>query len=113
MRAARERFAQLGCEGWVRRADETLRGLGERAPTRRARGAGGLSGRELEVLGLVAEGLTNRQIAERLVISEHTAIRHVANVFRKLGASNRAAAVRLAVERGLITPDIAGAAERE
>ncbi len=113
VRAARERFARLGCEGWVRRADETLRGLGERAPTRRARGAGGLSARELEVLGLVAEGLTNRQIAERLVISEHTAIRHVANVFRKLGASNRAAAVRLAAERGLITPDMASSAGHE
>ncbi len=69
----------------MRRADETLRRLGERAPSRAGTGAGGLSARELEVLGLVAEGLTNRQIAERLVISEHTAIRHVANVFRKLG----------------------------
>ncbi len=110
-RAARERFARLGCEGWVRRADETLRALGERAPARHGPGAGGLSARELEVLGLVAEGLTNRQIAERLVISEHTAIRHVANVFRKLGVKNRAAAVRMGAERGLTASRMASPPE--
>ena len=54
------------------------------------------------MLGLVAEGLTNREIAERLVISQNTAIRHVANIFAKLGAGSRAQAVRLAAERGLI-----------
>ena len=106
-RAARERFASLGCEGWVRRADETLRGLGERAPTRARPGAGGLSARELEVLALVAEGLTNRQIAERLVVSPHTAVRHVANLMSKLGAPSRAAAVKVAAERGLLGGDMA------
>jgi DNA-binding NarL/FixJ family response regulator len=79
-----------------------LRSWGERAPTRGGPGEGGLSRRELEVLALVAEGLTNRQIAERLVISEHTAIRHVSNILAKLGASSRAAAVGLAGERGLL-----------
>jgi DNA-binding CsgD family transcriptional regulator len=102
LRAARERFGGIGCEGWVRRVDESLRRLGERAPTRAGAGVGGLSARELEVLALVAEGLTNRQIAERLVISEHTAIRHVANLTRKLGVRNRAAAARVGAERGLI-----------
>ncbi len=101
-RAAMERFREMGSDGWVRRIEEMLRRLGERAPTRAGAGAGGLSARELEVLGLVAEGLTNRQIAERLVISEHTAIRHVANVFRKLGANNRATAVRMATQQGLL-----------
>ncbi len=113
LRAARERFAGIGCEGWLRRVDESLRALGERAPTRAGAGAGGLSARELEVLGLVAEGLTNRQIAERLVISEHTAIRHVANVTRKLGVRNRAAAARVGAERGLIAPDMASAPGHE
>jgi DNA-binding CsgD family transcriptional regulator len=56
----------------------------------------GLSRRELEVLGLVAEGLKNRDIAERLVLSEHTVNRHVANILRKLGVSSRAAAASLA-----------------
>jgi DNA-binding NarL/FixJ family response regulator len=62
---------------------------------------GGLSRRELEVLGLVAEGLTNRDIAERLVLSEHTVNRHVANILRKLGLSSRAAAASLAGRYGL------------
>jgi LuxR family transcriptional regulator, maltose regulon positive regulatory protein len=62
---------------------------------------GGLSPRELEVLGLVAEGLTNRDIAERLVLSEHTVNRHVANILRKLGLTSRAAAASLAGRYGL------------
>jgi DNA-binding CsgD family transcriptional regulator len=112
-RAAMERFEAMGSEVWVRRMEEMLRRMGERAPTRAGTGAGGLSARELEVLGLVAEGLTNRQIAERLVISEHTAIRHVANVFRKLGVKNRAAAARIGAERGLIAPSVASGPEPE
>lgn len=60
-----------------------------------------LTSRECEVLVLIAEGLTNRQIAERLVISEGTAIRHVSNIFGKLGVNNRAAATRAAIENGL------------
>jgi DNA-binding NarL/FixJ family response regulator len=54
------------------------------------------------VLGLVADGLTNRAIAEALVLSENTVIRHVANIFAKLGVNSRAAAVARAAERGLV-----------
>jgi FixJ family two-component response regulator len=46
------------------------------------------------VLSLVAGGLSNRQIAERLVVSEHTVHRHLANVYARLGVSSRAAALR-------------------
>jgi len=60
-----------------------------------------LSERELEVLGLVAEGLTNHEIAQRLVLSEHTINRHVANILRKLGLRTRAAAASLAGRHGL------------
>ena len=60
--------------------------------------SGGLTAREDEVLGLVAEGLTNRAIAERLVLSENTVIRHVANIFAKLGVHSRAAAVARAAD---------------
>ena len=73
-------------------------GLSEHDPAGIAR----LTRRELEVLALVAEGLTNRQIAERLVISEGTAIRHVSNIFGKLGVNNRSAATRAALENGLV-----------
>jgi DNA-binding CsgD family transcriptional regulator len=59
-----------------------------------------LSEREVEVLSLAADGLTNRQIAERLFLSPHTVARHLANSRAKLGASNRAeAAVRLEKSR--------------
>jgi DNA-binding CsgD family transcriptional regulator/tetratricopeptide (TPR) repeat protein len=62
---------------------------------------GSLSRREVEVLALVAEGLTNRDIAERLVLSEHTVNRHVANILRKLALPSRAAAASLAGRYGL------------
>ncbi len=61
-----------------------------------------LTGRELEVLRLVADGLSNATVAERLVISEHTVHRHVANILAKLGVSTRAAAVAVAAERELL-----------
>jgi LuxR family maltose regulon positive regulatory protein len=57
--------------------------------------------REREVLCLLAEGLTNRQIAERLVVSEHTVHRHVTNILRKLGLPSRTAAAAHAVRAGL------------
>jgi len=60
-----------------------------------------LSARELQVLGLVAEGLTNHDIAQRLVLSEHTVNRHVANILRKLGLNSRTAAASLAGRHGL------------
>jgi DNA-binding CsgD family transcriptional regulator len=62
---------------------------------------GELSERELEVLSLVAEGLTNQDIAQHLVLSEHTVNRHVANILRKLGLPSRAAASTLAGRYGL------------
>jgi DNA-binding NarL/FixJ family response regulator len=62
---------------------------------------GELSGRELEVLVLVAEGLTNAEIGERLFLSEHTVHRHVTNLLRKLGLPSRAAAASLAGRHGL------------
>jgi DNA-binding CsgD family transcriptional regulator/tetratricopeptide (TPR) repeat protein len=60
-----------------------------------------LTAREREVLGLVADGLTNREIAEQLVLSEHTVHRHVTNILRKLGLPSRTAAAAYAVRTGL------------
>jgi ATP/maltotriose-dependent transcriptional regulator MalT len=62
----------------------------------------GLSGRELEVLRLVAAGKSNREIAGELVISEHTVARHVQNIYRKLDLSSRAAATAFAFEHALV-----------
>jgi len=62
----------------------------------------GLSKREVEVLRLVAEGLTTREIAQRLFISAKTADRHIQNLYAKIGASTRAAATRWGYEQGLV-----------
>jgi pimeloyl-ACP methyl ester carboxylesterase/DNA-binding CsgD family transcriptional regulator len=64
--------------------------------------AGLLSGREREVLTLIAGGLSDREIAQQLVLSEHTVHRHVANIRHKLGRGSRAAAVAEAARLGLI-----------
>jgi DNA-binding CsgD family transcriptional regulator len=61
-----------------------------------------LSPREREVVALVAVGMSNREIAERLVISEHTVHRHVTSILRKLGLRSRAAAASLAARHGLV-----------
>ena len=61
-----------------------------------------LSDRELEVLDLLAEGISNKLIAHRLTISEHTVKTHVASIFAKLGVSSRTEAVSQAIRRGLV-----------
>jgi DNA-binding NarL/FixJ family response regulator len=62
----------------------------------------GVTRREQDVLRLLAEGLTNRQIAARLVISEHTVHRHVTNILRKLDLPSRTAAAAQAARSGLL-----------
>ena len=62
-----------------------------------------LTERELEVLALLAQGMPNKEIAARLVISERTAKFHVSSIMGKLGAANRTEAVSLAAQKGLIT----------
>ena len=63
---------------------------------------GGLSPREFEVLGLIADGHTNREIATTLIVSEHTVARHVQNIFTKLDVSSRTAAAAFAHQHGLL-----------
>jgi DNA-binding CsgD family transcriptional regulator len=62
----------------------------------------GITPRESEVLGLLADGLANKEIGGRLDISAHTAKFHVESLLRKLGAANRAEAVKEGIRRGLI-----------
>jgi DNA-binding CsgD family transcriptional regulator len=85
---------------------DAVRALARRArldlPGVRRATASTLTEREEEVLGLVAQGLSNRQIGERLFISTKTVSVHVSNLLAKLGASGRAEAVSLAHQRGLL-----------
>ena len=66
---------------------------------------GGLTQREVEVLRLIAEGKTNLEIAEELVIAEGTARRHVANIYEKIGAANRIEAASYATREALLPED--------
>jgi LuxR family transcriptional regulator, maltose regulon positive regulatory protein len=105
LEAAITDFQEIGADGERARAEAMLTKLSKTGVALPAVAAGTpldvLSGRELEVLSLVAEGLTNNEIAQRLVLSEHTVNRHVANILRKLGLPSRAAAASLAGRHGL------------
>lgn len=93
-RIAATAFLELGAESEAQSARRLLNAAsGDRTA---------LTDRERDVIGLVADGLTNRQIAERLVVSEHTVHRHVTNVLRKLDLPSRTAAAAYALRSGWI-----------
>jgi membrane protein implicated in regulation of membrane protease activity/DNA-binding CsgD family transcriptional regulator len=71
----------------------------------------GLSARELEVLSLLAQGLSNQEIADRLVLSPRTVHHHVSHIFDKMGVNGRVDAVRLAIRQGLVTDGSSGPTE--
>ncbi len=91
--AAEETFEALGAGPDLARTSELLRADA---------GTGDLTPREIEILQLVARGMSDAQIAERLVVSPHTVHRHVANIRVKLRLSSRSAAVAYAARAGLI-----------
>jgi DNA-binding CsgD family transcriptional regulator/tetratricopeptide (TPR) repeat protein len=91
---ARAAFAKLGAAPDLARLDALT------APIER-RPSGGLTGREIQVLELIAAGKTNRQIAGELFISEKTVARHVSNIFTKVAVSSRAGATAYAYQHGL------------
>jgi HD-GYP domain-containing protein (c-di-GMP phosphodiesterase class II) len=82
--------------------DCVLRAAGHRV-SRRREGPAGLTPREVEVLRLLARGLSNKEIAERLVITRKTASNHVEHIYAKAGISNRAQASLFAVKHGLMS----------
>jgi len=83
---------------------DILASLQRTEPVRRTPGEldGALTSREIEVLGMLAEGLANKNIAWRLGISEHTVKFHITSIFTKLNASSRAEAVAIGMRQGLI-----------
>ncbi len=94
----RDICAPLGAELALGRAAE----LEKKLPDGARHAPAGLTRRELEILQLIAQGMSNQQIATSLVLSEHTIHRHVANVLGKLGVSSRAAAVAQAARHNLL-----------
>jgi DNA-binding CsgD family transcriptional regulator len=83
-------------------AAATVLAAGGHRVRRRRDGPAGLTAREIEVLCLVARGLSTKQIAQQLVISRKTARNHVQHIYAKAGVSNRAQASVFAVRHGLV-----------
>ena len=93
--AARQAFEQLGAAPDIDRLDALFPGSGPAS-------TGILTARQVEVLALVAAGKANREIADELVLSEHTVRRHLQNIFHKIGVSSRAAATAYAYDHDLV-----------
>ena len=85
LEAARSGFEQLGCPGWAQAATAEL----DRVSGRRAAPGGGLTPGERRVAELVAAGLSNKQVAERLYVSVATVDTHLRGVYAKLGIRSR------------------------
>lgn len=96
---AYDTFQQLGAGRDATRATAVLKRLAE-PPAEPVKPD--LTGRQVEILRLVAQGLSNPEIAKRLGLSDHTVKRHVANLLTRLGTSSRAAAVAYAAQHGLL-----------
>jgi DNA-binding NarL/FixJ family response regulator len=90
LRAARETFDALGVIPWSERARRELRAAGETSPRRGPDARDQLTAHELSIARLAAEGLTNREIGQRLYLSHRTVSTHLHRIFPKLGISSRA-----------------------
>jgi DNA-binding CsgD family transcriptional regulator/tetratricopeptide (TPR) repeat protein len=103
LRGAHEVFAHLGAERELDATREQLRELGARPPTRSVtQGIAGLTGRELEIVRLVAARRSNKEIGAALGISARTASTHLSNIFVKLGVDSRGELADRARESGLL-----------
>jgi ATP/maltotriose-dependent transcriptional regulator MalT len=90
LRTARETFDALGMAAWAERARRELRGAGESSPNRGPDAREKLTPHELSIAQLAAEGLTNREIGQRLYLSHRTVGTHLHRIVPKLGVSSRA-----------------------
>jgi DNA-binding CsgD family transcriptional regulator/tetratricopeptide (TPR) repeat protein len=103
LRRAHEVFAHLGAEPELDATRDQLRELGARPPTRvAAQGIAGLTGREVEIVRLVAARRSNKEIGAALGISARTASTHLSNIFGKLGVESRGELADKAREAGLL-----------
>jgi DNA-binding NarL/FixJ family response regulator len=93
--AARQTFEQLGAVNDLAFVDSLV-------PKTGSQSTGPLSARELQVLRLVAAGMTNRNIGQKLFISEKTVARHLSNIFTKLNLNSRTAATAYAYDHSLV-----------
>jgi len=100
-RAARTVFEELGADRDALEAGAFLK-AGEAKPRAQSSGCRPLTSREIEVLRLVAQGLSDREVAARLELSEHTIHRHITNILTKTGLPSRTAAVAHAAKQGLL-----------
>ena len=109
-RSAHEAAAELRAEVRAGRYDaeavEAVLGAAGHRVSLRREGPAGLTAREVEVLRLLARGLSNKQIAERLVISPKTVGNHAEHIYTKTGASTRAAAGLFAMQHGLLPEEV-------
>jgi DNA-binding NarL/FixJ family response regulator len=83
-------------------AVEAVLGAAGHPPGRRVPGPAGLTAREVEVVGLLAHGLTSAEIARRLFLSTKTVRNHLEHIYLKAGVTNRTGAVLFALEHGLV-----------
>jgi ATP/maltotriose-dependent transcriptional regulator MalT len=89
LRAARDTFDALGCASWSDRARRDLRASGESSRRRDPEARDQLTAQELQIAQLAAEGMTNREIGQRLFLSHRTIATHLYRVFPKLGITSR------------------------
>ena len=105
-RSADEAAAELRAEVRASRLDaeavEAVLGAAGHRVSRRREGPAGLTPREVEVLRLLAQGMSNRETAKRLVISPKTVANHIEHIYAKIGASTRATASLFAMQHGLL-----------
>ena len=102
LRAARELFDSLGAQPWTDRASQELRATGETIPVRTGDRRDRLTAQEMQIAGMAARGLSNRDIGQRLFLSHRTVGSHLYRIFPKLGVTSR-------VELAQALPDAPGA----
>jgi DNA-binding CsgD family transcriptional regulator len=100
LRAALELFHTLGAVPWAERAEAELRATGETTRKRDVFAVQQLTPQELQIAGLVTEGLTNKEIAAQLFLSPRTVDYHLRKVFTKLGIASRTELIRDGVRQG-------------